>query len=248
MIKRVLFFFAFFLLIHSVNAQDHTIFIRGTVIDSATGAPMELVSVYQNSSKTGTLTDEYGNYTLELSQNGIIRFSYLGYKEYAVPLVLLSDDQNLNVRMTVLPFYTPELNITARKISKIDSLNNRKEYKSIFDARQSSSYMMMADLSSSGIGLSPSRFINNHLSAHNRNLRSYRKIIERKEKLTYISSRFTPQLVTGITGLKGAALTTFMNKNQPDYEALQKLSDYDLAIYIQGCFKKTRAPKPGATN
>lgn len=239
MIKQVLVFIFFFLLIYSAKAQDHTIFIRGTVIDSATGIPMELVSIFQNQSKSGTMTDENGNYVLELSQNGIIRFSYLGYKDFSVPVVLLSDDQNLNVRLAVLPFYTPELNVTARKISKIDSLNNRKEYKSIFSASKPSSYLLLADLSGSGIGLSPSRFYNNHLSPHNRHLRSYRKVIESQEKITYVASRFTAQLVAGITGLKSPALDSFMVKHKPGYQYLQKLSDYELATYIQDCFKKS---------
>lgn len=244
MIKQLFLSLFLFLMISAVKAQDHTIFIRGTVIDSASGAPMELVSVYQNSSRAGVLTDENGNYTLELSQNGILRFSYLGYKDFSFPVVLLSDDQNLNVRMTVLPFYTPELNITARKISKIDSLNNRKEYNTIFMADQPSSYMMVAEYSGSGIGLSPSRFYENHLSAHNRHLRAYRKIIEKEEKVTYISSRFTPQLVTSITGLKSPSLESFMVRNRPGYEALQKLSEYDLATYIQQCFRKQKPEIP----
>ncbi|WP_158844762.1 SusC/RagA family TonB-linked outer membrane protein [Algibacter sp. L1A34] len=53
--------------------------ITGRVTDTESNAPLPFVNISSN--KTGTISDENGNYTIEvISQSSVIQFSFLGYK------------------------------------------------------------------------------------------------------------------------------------------------------------------------
>jgi len=243
----------FFLLLvpFALLAQAPHVTIEGTVIDSASGVPLQQVSVFENASANGTLTDENGRYSLVLTKPGRLRFSYLGYGTKTVRIEMLSGDQTINMRLSVLPYYTPEINVTARKMYKLDSINFRKANSDIFTAskvRAGGVTPAAAHTADYGpnILLSPSVLYNNYISSRARRLRTYRKTLETAEKQTYIDSRYNEQVITGITGLKGAALDSFMVENQPAYDWLIKSSDYDLYSYIKEKFKGTANSAPAA--
>ena len=58
-------------------AQD---VVHGRVTSSADGTPMAGVTVQQQHTETGTLTDQSGNYSLSVSGSApVVVFSYLGF-------------------------------------------------------------------------------------------------------------------------------------------------------------------------
>ena len=66
-------------------AQNFT--ISGTVKESKTGEPIIGAKIYDLKSKKGTLSNEYGFYSLTLPQDSVyLRVSYIGYTamEYQV--------------------------------------------------------------------------------------------------------------------------------------------------------------------
>jgi TonB-linked SusC/RagA family outer membrane protein len=79
-------FMALFMLSVSVGwamAEENAILqtqhkIMGTIVDE-TGEPIIGASIRVRNTTTGTITDLYGNFSLEVPQNGIIEVSYIGY-------------------------------------------------------------------------------------------------------------------------------------------------------------------------
>lgn len=243
-IKYFLLFFLFIFCFRTARAQDQTFVVTGTVIDSASGAPLQQVSVFQPASGNGTLTDENGYYTFVANRSGNIRFSYLGYRNYNLSVITLSGEPHVNIRMVILPFFIPELSITTRKMYKLDSLTYRLQNEEIFAARRQKSATIFAPTGesySAGIGYSPSRLISNFFDARTRRFRSYRKTLEKSEKSTYISSRYNSAIVKGVTGLSGTELAKFAEDNEPTFDWLQHKTDYDVDAYIKEKYNKYNA-------
>ena len=58
--------------------------VQGTVTSADDGLPLIGVSVVEQGTTNGTVTDFDGNYVLEVAQNATIQFSYIGYKTQTV--------------------------------------------------------------------------------------------------------------------------------------------------------------------
>lgn len=71
------------------QAKQKRITVKGTVIDE-NGMPVVGVTIITDS-KTGTVTDMDGNYTLEAAEGELITFSYVGYSEQTVEAKPLLD-------------------------------------------------------------------------------------------------------------------------------------------------------------
>lgn len=77
-----------------VNYQQSTITVKGKVTDQ-NGEPIIGVTVYDEKNKTnGTITDFNGDYSLSVSSNVTIVYSYLGYKEQKIKI---KDQSTINV-------------------------------------------------------------------------------------------------------------------------------------------------------
>lgn len=72
-------------IIISLLSFAQTKVVKGKVTDES-GAPVAGVSVMQRNSKTGTQTDQNGNFTLSVSGTNELMFSSVGFKKQNVPL------------------------------------------------------------------------------------------------------------------------------------------------------------------
>ena len=72
--------FVNFILLNSLFAQN-TFTVSGKVLNQVTGTPMAAASVFAQSTTIGTVTDENGNFKLQLPAGGYeLAFTYTGYK------------------------------------------------------------------------------------------------------------------------------------------------------------------------
>lgn len=70
--------------------------VKGTVLDE-TGETMIGVSILVKGTTTGTITDYDGNYSIDVSSNQTLVFSFVGYKTTEIPV---SGKKNINVTLT----------------------------------------------------------------------------------------------------------------------------------------------------
>lgn len=84
--------------IFTTNAQKYT--ISGYVVDSQSGEKLIGASVYDTISKKGTITNEYGFYSLTLQREDVVFVvSYVGYNSY-IEKLKLTDNLLKNVQLT----------------------------------------------------------------------------------------------------------------------------------------------------
>jgi len=84
--KRIKFLFtlAAILLAGVVSAQNIT--VKGTVADRETGEPIPFASIQVKGTTTGVAADVDGRFTIDVSSNATLIFSFIGYKTIEVPV------------------------------------------------------------------------------------------------------------------------------------------------------------------
>ncbi|HXL57762.1 MAG TPA: carboxypeptidase-like regulatory domain-containing protein, partial [Chitinophagaceae bacterium] len=78
---KILLILALFLCTHHAFSQTK---ITGRVTDAANGTPLEGVSVKIKSTKTGTLTNKDGAFSIQVSSSDVLVFSYVGYLDQEI--------------------------------------------------------------------------------------------------------------------------------------------------------------------
>jgi hypothetical protein len=206
--------------------------IKGTVYDRSAFYAMPGVSVLA-ASGAGTMTDSLGRYQIRLSPDDSIYFSYLGKFTAKFPVKDMPAgspfDMSLQVSIDTLPsvFVRP-------KDYRQDSLENREEYRKIFDYSPNFLGNMKMPKGSRGGGMGVGFSLDMILDAkHNRWMESMKSRLEWEEQDNYIDHRFNRALVKRITGLEAPALDTFMKIYRPSYEMLKSFeTEYQYYKYI----------------
>ncbi|MDE0558397.1 SusC/RagA family TonB-linked outer membrane protein [Algoriphagus sp. NF] len=68
-----------FMLLFSIQAYSQTRILTGTVVGEADGLPIPGVTVLDKTNQTGTTTDVDGKYSISVSDNSVLVFSFIGY-------------------------------------------------------------------------------------------------------------------------------------------------------------------------
>jgi hypothetical protein len=72
----------------------------------------------------------------------------------------------------------------------------------------------------------------------------FRKNFENDEEQKFIDTRYTPELVTKLTGLAGDTLAIFMNTYPMEYKFARTASDLELKMWIRDNYKSYLASPP----
>jgi hypothetical protein len=201
--------------------------IRGTVYDRSRLFAMPGVSVLGTSGQ-GTMTDSAGRYTIRLNKSDSIYFSYLGKATVKFPVKTIAPnypmDMSLGVSVDSLP-----LVVVRPKVYRYDSLENREEYRRVFEYQQPD-YLGAAN-EGLGVGLNLDALFN--AKKIRQTLALQQRLIE-QEHDKYVDHRFSKTLVRKITGLPSPAIDTFMRVYRPSYEFIQRCeNDYEYYKYIR---------------
>jgi len=229
-IKYVLFALTVSVLISQVAFCQHSpgqLEVSGTVFDRSRLFAMSGVSV-MGTSGAGTSTDSVGRYSIRLASGDSLYFSYLGKHTARFPVKMVEPghpfDISLEVNVDSLP-----LVIVRPKLYRYDSLENREEYRRIFEYQPD----YLAGGANGGVGLNLDLLFN--ARKNRRMLALQRRLIE-EEREKYVDHRFNRTLVRKITNLQRPALDSFMRIYRPSYEFIQNCeNDYEFYKYIRDC-------------
>lgn len=110
--KKTLLVLGLFFLGALLNAQERA--ITGKVIDPS-GVPLPGVNVVQKGTTKGTVTDANGSYSINMDDDGVLMFSFLGYQTVEAPI---NGNNTLDVQLAEETFQLEEAVITALGISQ----------------------------------------------------------------------------------------------------------------------------------
>lgn len=80
------------------NEQVQDIFVKGQVIDKATGKPLAGVTIQIKGSNSGTSTDASGNYSINVPEKAVLEISSIGYDNIEIPV---NGREVINISMQV---------------------------------------------------------------------------------------------------------------------------------------------------
>lgn len=204
--------------------------IKGTIYDRSLRFVLPGVSVMATSG-AGTATDSLGHYSIRLSSGDSIYFSYLGRFTARFPVQKLAPDQPFDMSLQVAIDSLPSVYVRPKDYH-MDSLENREEYRKIFDygGPDYIDNMKAGKGGRMGVGLDFDMLFQGRQI---RRMEAFQRRLQEEERDGYVDHRFTKSLVKRITGLQPPALDTFMRQYRPSYEFIQRCeNDYEYYKYI----------------
>ncbi|WP_143307937.1 carboxypeptidase-like regulatory domain-containing protein [Chitinophaga vietnamensis] len=179
------------------------------------------------------LSDQGGFYRVTANRNDRLVFSFVGYRTDTVFVTQSSGTQTINVKMIVLGKFLKGVDISSQYTPyQLDSIERRNQYAYLLDIPNKP---LVGDNTPTGAGIvfSPiTRF-----SKREKQKRQFKENYDKMEREKYIDSRFTPLLVSQVTGLKGETLQHFMRDNYPDYNTMRTMGQNDLIYWITDRYK-----------
>ena len=203
--------------------------------------PLQSVSVLSSSGR-GTTTDSSGNYTITLSENDSISFSYLGRQTIRYPVKMINAYNNFDIALHVEPTELKTVRVAPRDYH-MDSLQNRQDYARYFDYRKPGLKLSDPGSGGTGVGLDLDELINVFRFNRNRRMAAFQHRLLQEEQDKFIDHRFSHPLVRKITHLNGAELDAFMLRYRPSYIFTETSSDYDFDEYIKLAYQQYKASK-----
>lgn len=207
-------------------AQQET---DGLVYDQNTKQRIAKVYIYNTSSDNGVFSNLRGEFHLKVSAGDVLIAAVEGYfpdtltvRDESAILIYLKRSSTLLREVTIVARRSPE-----------ELLKERKEdYNTAYSKGDPGS---LFSVGSTGAGLSIGALYS-LLSREGKNARYLQEIIERDYQNDIIDYRFTPELVTALTGLRDKDLDDFMMQYRPSYYFILASNDYSLALYIRSSY------------
>jgi len=209
--------------------------INGIVTDKQTGQAISGALI--TSSKSTVISDLRGNFTIAIKEiNDTISVTMQGYS--LCKTSNLAANTAISIALDKTPIALKEVKVSAKRDRLKDSLNNREMFAKSFnsaapklkDIVRVSQGLGVVPIA--GVTIVPSEFVKAMTYKHSREYK-FKKTLINDEQYKYIDSRFNKSLVVVITKLQADSLADFMEKYRPDINAIKKMTDYDIRVYIK---------------
>lgn len=218
--------------IFSLPAWSQVI-VSGKIFDGNEHIVLPGVSVQRLHSSDGLQSDEHGRYYLHANAGDSIRFSFIGYTAKILVVPSGQDFFTEDVSLFAKNLSLPEVTVLGQKNYRIDSVENRVSNQELFDYQQRSVGSKLA-----ASILEPLGIHQKYNRAHNLNTKSrFQDMLVRSEQDKYIDRRYTKDLVTSLTGLRGISLGQFMKYYRPSYQFTIGSNEYDFMEEINRQFE-----------
>jgi hypothetical protein len=208
------------------------VIVTGMISDS-NNLVLPYATINNTTNGKKSLSDQGGFYRISASRGDHIIFSFVGYKSDTITVNQTTGTQTTNIILEAAGKFLKGVEITSQYSPyQIDSIERRNQYGYLLDLPNKP---LAGGNTPQGAGIvfSPiTRF-----SKKERQKRQFKENYAKMEQEKFIDSRFTPLLVSKVTGLKGDALQLFMRDNYPDYNTMRSLANNDLIYWITDKYK-----------
>lgn len=227
--------------------------VGGTVFDMSRTVPVKAVMVNSNSGNVA-FTDSLGHYSILISENDSLWFTYAGKStaKFSVGSLPNYDAFDVAIHVTLASTRSrmlPEVRVYGRNY-KQDSIQNRIDNAKVFNFNKQP-LQTSTDPTSGVGGFDLDAIVGAFRFRHIKNMEKLQQFLQDKEQQDYVDYRFNKRLVRRITLLDSAELVKFMKIYRPSYEFASTTSDYDFHKYILQSyirFKGRRPPVPQLKN
>jgi CarboxypepD_reg-like domain len=218
-------YFTYLLLFVSLTARAQS--LQGVVTDAITGKALYPVTVVNVSTQEVTYTSERGTYAILAKPGEVVAFTYIGYKtvEKVKPNSVLV--ATLDIAMDRTTYQLQEFKIRPGHLTQyqIDSLERVQTYRVVLARRPPSPFM------------SPASAIAEQFSRRAKRAYEFQKNFYAGETEKFIDTRYTPDLVTKLTGATGDTIGHFMYAYPMPYDYARTATDLELQMWIRSNYR-----------
>ena len=211
--------------------------LKGVVADGETSKLLYPVTIVNLNTEQKTTTNESGYYELPAKNGDGISFSFLGYhteQRIANPDIELRVDLfplSVQLKEYVLhPDYTPFQKDSAALATLYSTELNKKPVKIGFSSANGGGF--------TGLIGAPVQKMSKSYKRNRKFQENFKRDIEQK----YIDTKYTPGLVTAITGFAGDSLAIFMNSYPMEYSFARAATDLEIKMWIRNNYKEYLKP------
>jgi hypothetical protein len=206
------------------------------------------------------LSNAYGVFTINVPNTGdSIRINCAGYKYHAFKPTTINSRDTVIIYLKPTSFALKEVVIKSQRNVKADSLRTRKDFAKAFAYKAPTiadvmvkvdptyyvpyNYIDAPNNTTSIVGFDVLQLIS-FLGKKKSSAAYLQKTLLRAENNNYVEQAFSPQKITGITGLKGDSLRYFMDTYRPMAAQVKKMTEYEMVLYIQKSYADFKLKKP----
>ena len=220
--------FLFFFFLLTTTYVSHGQSLQGVITDAVSGYPMYPVTVVNEKTQVAVVSDPNGVYSIAANPGDVIIFSYVGYKvvrHTKPPSVIVA---TLNVGMEPAENELKEFTLHQSKLSKyqIDSIERQAIYKLPLQRTPPSPF------------LSPFSAIAEKFSKKAKRTYAFQENFRNGEIEKFVDTRYTPAIVTKLTGLTGDSIGHFMYAYPMPYDFARTSTDLELKMWIRASYKE----------
>ena len=219
----------------SALRADPLVYWKGRAVDPLAGRPVAFTHVVNTNRNTATICDTLGYFFLRVRRHDTLNLTAIGY----APLELVINDSLLG--LNIIPdIYMQNMTYSIQGVMinplgsyqsfrhKVINLELEPEYEInptvITRIDQGTDTLDMMPTPS----ISPVTALYNWLSREGRQNRRYRKVIEQEQFEKEISYKYSPLIVSGITGYAGLELYAFMDFCKFSNKFLEESDRYEI--------------------
>lgn len=210
----------------NIRAQETA---QGLVIDRDTKQRVSRVFVYNPQNDAGEYNNTKGEFTIAAKPGDVLIAAVEGY--FADTLKVLENKTHI-FQLKRSSIRIQEVPIIVRRSPEELLKERQREYSTAYSKGSGGSLLSVGP---TGAGLNIDALYK-MISREGKNARRLQEIIERDYRESVIDYRFTPELVSRTTGLKGEKLQDFMLQYRPSYFYVLGTNDYNLVFYIRTSF------------
>jgi len=234
--------------------------ITGTIIDRDSRLPIENATI--TAGYGIVFSNSKGDFGLsDINTGEVIKVSRTNYVTYS--FTLKGNKGNMVIMLEPLPLVLQEVRIEAKNKYEFDSLRNRQEFRSVYGYKSpkiqsvlisKSAYVRSPRFPDRNInpnstaaiaGIDVLQFIN-FLGKDKNPTSRLQKTLLVGEDNNYVDKVFSKSKISRVTSLREEPLQQFINKYRPSRVQAEKMSDYEMMIYIKKSYSDfTKSGKNG---
>jgi hypothetical protein len=221
--------------------SDAQIKLKGRVYDNHGVFPIEAVSVLTGSGK-GAITDSTGYYEIFIMKNDSVWFSYLNKstQKFAVNDITNFDAFNISLQVSIQVLQ--EVRVAGSNY-RLDSINNRIEYKKVFNYQKPSFHSIVKSISLTGVIIDLDELIRLFQFRKTRNMLTFKHRLLDQEQQKFIERKFNKKVIKQTIDIPDENIPEFILLYTPKYEFVLSATEYAIKYYIKECYEKYKSGK-----
>lgn len=214
--------------------------LQGTFSDAQSGEALSNVLIQNLNSGVITYADVSGNFSIEVNLGDLLSCSMVGYESFNINILSDEPEQYLPLKLKRKTIAIDTIVIRSLTKYQQDSLANREIFGKKVEEKPAKFGMVKWKYQEGGKPLkfdAPISSLIQKRTKKYKRLKAFQDRYKNDEKQLYADSRYTPQLVTALTGLTNDSMLLFMKTFPVAYDFSRAATDLELKMWIKYNYK-----------